>query len=68
MIGLYFILNNKEYAYRSWPAVPRIGDLVMLYNTEHEQIEPAIVNNVVWGTRDQPSDFCCTLEVEWENP
>jgi hypothetical protein len=67
VIGLYFILGGKDYAYRSWPAVPRVGDLVLLKDEQRDYaIHPARVLTVVWGTRDQPGDFCCTLEIEWE--
>lgn len=30
MIPIYFMLNGQKYAFRAWPQVPRIGEVVCL--------------------------------------
>lgn len=51
-IGLNFILDGKQYAYRQWPAVPRAGDVVKLRDPLREKglRYPARVLSVVWAS------------------
>lgn len=42
-----------------WPAVPRVGDLVLLHDDTTGDKRPVLVKTVV-------NDFGCSLEIEWE--
>lgn len=44
---IYFQVGDKDYAFRVWPNVPRVGDHVMFHPVEG----PAVyqVERVVWG-------------------
>ena len=43
--------QTKTYAIRYWPAVPAVGDVVMLHDPERDRQMryPAVVRLVVWG-------------------
>jgi hypothetical protein len=63
-IELAIYIDNKQYAMRVWPAVPRVGDEVMVRRMADEQppfpapkvVQDehaiAIVDAVCWGTSD----------------
>lgn len=71
LIALNFILpGNRDYAARSWPGVPRQGDVVMLHRPDREQgvRYPAMVMLVVWARREESwagSQLECDVHIEW---
>lgn len=44
-----FFIDGKQYAYRSWPYVPRVGEEVMLHVPEEGDKRTFLVTRVVWG-------------------
>jgi len=49
--GIYFLLDGRQFAFRTWANVPRIGELVVFSLTD----EPFEVSRVLWReTRDAP--------------
>lgn len=69
-IEISIYIENKEYAMRVWPAVPRVGDEVMVRRIEEKTQAHGIVNRpqvinehaiaivetVCWGTSDVSRD------------
>ena len=72
-IGLNFHLRDKlGYAYRTWPQVPAVGDVVMLHDPEREADTryPAIVRLVVWAIREESwagKLLECDVYIEWQD-
>lgn len=66
-IEIAIYIENREYAMRVWPAVPRAGDEIMLRRMAPDDEQPsfpqpkiilsehaiAIVETVCWGTSDR---------------
>lgn len=66
-IELAIYIDNREYAMRVWPAVPRVGEEIMLRRMAPDDQQPgfpapkivqdehaiAIVDAVCWGTSDK---------------
>ena len=49
--GIYFLLDGKEYAFRTWERVPSLGDWIVFQSTD----EPFEVVRVIWReTRSPP--------------
>jgi len=42
--GIFFLLDGKQYAFRPWKTVPRVGEWVVFPSTE----EPFEVVRVLW--------------------
>ena len=64
LFAIYFVLDRKDYAFRVWPGVPRIGDRVMMHTNDgprtHEVLE------VVWGVREEeesPYRLTCNVSI-----
>lgn len=53
---IYFVLDGKTYATRSWHAVPPVGDYVMFHPKEGEFT--AKVTRVEWGVAPNDQDTC----------
>lgn len=72
-IGINFHLRDqRNYAYRQWPAVPRVDDVVMLHDPKREKglRYPAIVRLVVWATREESwagQMLECDVYAEWQD-
>lgn len=53
-IEVSIYIDNREYAMRTWPAVPRVGEEVMVRRVEDKKVIDehaiAIVDAVCWGT------------------
>lgn len=49
MIAIYFILEGKDYAFRVWPAAPRVGDFVMMHPVEGPRVHEVL--EIVWGVK-----------------
>lgn len=70
-IALNFHLKGRRnYAFRAWPAVPRVGDVVMLHDPDKEKgvRYPAIVRLVVWAGREESwagKQLECDVFIEW---
>lgn len=69
-ITLNIVISGKTYGIRYWPAVPRIGEVIVLRDPEREQgkLYPANVVSVIWGLFDDDKthgDLECEIEVEW---
>ncbi len=72
LVGLNFILEGKEYAFRAWPGVPRQGDVVLLHdpNREKDVRYPARVLLVVWGRREESwagKQLECDIHIAWDD-
>jgi hypothetical protein len=66
-IELAIYVGNRQYAMRVWPAVPRVGEEIMLRRMAPDEEQPpfparkivqdehaiAIVEAVCWGTSDK---------------
>ena len=70
LIGICFYLEKERYASRSWTAVPRAGDEVMLGGRESDTCDKHgkaayIVKRVVWGV-EPPDDPYSRQEVSIE--
>lgn len=50
LISINFVLDNKDFAFRSWPSVPRVGEFVTL----RPNGEPTtyLVKLVLWNVRE----------------
>lgn len=51
--GVYFYLHGKQFAFRAWNFVPRIGETVILGSDDDRKAYQ--VKNVVWG--NEPENF-----------
>lgn len=77
LIGLDFYLkaSRTPYAVRIWPAVPRVGDVVMLHNSardpgDHDLRRPALVLAIVWARRETSwaGDMLeCEVWIDWDD-
>lgn len=71
-IGINFIMDGKPYAYRQWPAVPRVGEAVKLHDPSREKDVryPARVLLVVWGSREESwagKLLECEVHIAWDD-
>ena len=69
-ITISIVLRGRKFGFRYWPAVPRVGDVIVLPDPEREaeKLYPANVTKVVWGLFDDSKGFGeleCEIEVEW---
>jgi len=69
-IEIAIYIDDQEYAMRVWPAVPRVGDEIMVRRVEprnetHNMVNRprvldehaiAVVETVCWGTSDKSRD------------
>ncbi len=78
LIAIDFRLKSKKgerYAARMWPAVPRVGDIVMLHNTYRDPGDgdlrrPALVLAVAWATREKTwagEMLECDVWIDWDD-
>lgn len=44
-LGIYFLLDEKEYAFRDWERVPYVGTLIVF---SPDSITPFKVKQVIW--------------------
>ncbi|MCH9751081.1 MAG: hypothetical protein K0U61_02580 [Alphaproteobacteria bacterium] len=55
MIWMSLIIDGREHGMRSWPAVPRSGDFIVVrFDGAPENVE---VVKAVWGRHDGTHDF-----------
>lgn len=50
---IYFQIGDKDYAFRSWPNVPRVGEHVMFHPVDGPVVHEVI--RVVWGVNKDPT-------------
>jgi len=72
LIGINFKMDGKDYAFRSWPAVPRQGDVVNLRDPKREEglRYPARVLLVVWGVCEETAfgkQLDCDVHIAWDD-
>lgn len=48
--GIYFLMDGKEYAFRSWERVPSVGDWVVFPADD----KPLEVRRVIWRETKSP--------------
>ncbi len=59
--GIFFLLDGKEFAFRGWDHVPRIGDWVVFPSTD----EPFKVLRVIWReNRSEPENPYVEVVIE----
>ena len=61
MFELYFIVDDKDYAFRIWPGVPRVGDRVMMHPSPAPR--KFIVEAICWGVREEEAKDRVTCNV-----
>ncbi len=54
-VDIYFLVDGKDYARRTWPCVPPIGDRVMMHPVGGPQVY--IVEAVTWGVNKDDTDM-----------
>jgi hypothetical protein len=69
-ITINIVLDGKPFGTRYWPAVPRIGEVILLRDPKREsdKLYPATCKYVVWGLFDdgkRHGELECEIEVEW---
>ena len=70
--AIHFFVDGREYAYRSWSFIPRVGDEVML--GEGDRRKAYVVKRVVWGndapdaSRHEPQRINIELELASPEP
>jgi hypothetical protein len=72
LVGINFKIDGQNYAYRSWPSVPRAGDVVNLHDPTREKDfrYPARVLLVVWGVREESvfgKQLECDVHIAWDD-
>jgi hypothetical protein len=50
--GIFFLLDGKEFAFKTWPHVPRVGDWVVF--PTHKDRQPYEVVRVIWRENRSP--------------
>lgn len=66
----FHLRSQNNFALRTWPVVPRVGDVVMLHDPDREKgmRYPAHVRLVVWGRREESwagKQLECDCYIEW---
>jgi len=66
-ISIYFYLDGKVCASRTWYAVPRVGDEIMLNHRDDLKDKTAFsIKRVVWGVEsDHPIRQEVNIEIEF---
>ena len=53
-IECYFIMNGKDYAFRAWKHIPRVGELVELGATERKVYK---ITQILWGEKRRDAEL-----------
>lgn len=61
---IYFVVGGKDYAFRSWIAVPRLGERVMFHLKEGPKTFKVV--DVLWGVAPDDKARFCTVNVKLE--
>lgn len=63
-VGIYLIMDNQTFGYRRWPAVPRVGEEILLNHGPKEYTVK--VKTIVWGVVRDDDPFGCVVNMEVE--
>lgn len=77
-IAIDIRIGLEKYAYRRWPAVPRVDDCILLnvdgkrFPADHQGSGMFVVRQVTWGTEgrreSELGDLQVTIHVEFVPP